>query len=109
MYIHNKDHAHIRIITNTPSLHISIFLFNKRQTLRINQRIKLNKYYKGRKPKNYIASNTVKIRELMKKVREREAAAAASKEGNDKNQPLKAVNKFEHVESKIKDLMIVRP
>lgn len=44
----------------------------------------------------------------MKKVREREAAANKEREGSDKSQPLKAVNKFEHVESKIKELMIVK-
>lgn len=41
----------------------------------------------------------------MKKVREREA----NKERimNEKKQPIKAVDKFQHVESKVKDLMIV--
>ena len=41
----------------------------------------------------------------MKKVREREANK--EKISNEKSQPLKAVDKFQHVESKVKDLMIV--
>lgn len=41
----------------------------------------------------------------MKKVREREANK--EKINNEKSQPLKAVDKFQHVESKVKDLMIV--
>lgn len=51
----------------------------------------------------------MKIRELMKKVKEREQNKEG-KIGNDKNAPVKALwrsEKFDHVESKVKDLMIV--
>ena len=59
----------------------------------------------GKKPKNYVASNTVKIRAIMKRVKERQA----QKESLllEKNKPVKAVDKFDHVESKLKQLLIV--
>lgn len=52
-----------------------------------------------------MVSNTLKIREIMKKVRERQQQKERTK--NEKSAPLKAVDKFEHVESKVKELMIV--
>jgi hypothetical protein len=52
-----------------------------------------------------VASNTVKIREIMKRVKERQA----QKESVilEKSKPVKAVDKFDHVESKLKQLLIV--
>ena len=59
-------------------------------------------------PKNHIASNTVKIKQLMRKVKEREAQK--EKEQIEKNVPVKALwksEKYKDVQSKLKEMLQV--
>ncbi len=59
-------------------------------------------------PKNHIASNTIKIKQLMRKVKEREAQK--DKEHSEKNLPVKALwksEKYKDVQSKLKEMLLV--
>lgn len=57
------------------------------------------------KPKNYIASNTHKIREIMKKAKEREAQKEYKLA--EKNAPIKVTEKYNNVQSKVKEMLQV--
>ncbi|CAF0763571.1 unnamed protein product [Brachionus calyciflorus] len=59
------------------------------------------------KPKNYIASNTHKIKEIMRKTKEREAQKEHAL--SEKNAPIKAVDKFNNVQSKVKEMLQKEP
>ncbi|RNA36308.1 enkurin domain-containing 1 [Brachionus plicatilis] len=59
------------------------------------------------KPKNYIASNTHKIRELMKKAKEREAQKEFKLA--EKNAPIKVTEKYKDVQSKVKENLQKEP
>jgi hypothetical protein len=59
-------------------------------------------------PKNHIASNTIKIKQLMRKVKEREQQK--EKEKSEKNLPVKALwksEKYKDVQSKLKEMLQV--
>lgn len=59
-------------------------------------------------PKNHIASNTVKIKQLMRKVKEREAQK--EREHQEKNVPVKALwksEKYNNVQSKLKEMLLL--
>lgn len=61
-------------------------------------------------PKNHIASNTIKIKQLMRKVKEREQQK--EKEKSEKNLPVKALwksEKYKDVQSKLKEMLQQQP
>lgn len=57
------------------------------------------------KPKNHMTTNAFKIKEIMKKAKEREAQKEQQK--IEKNAPIKATEKFKDVQSKVKELLQV--
>ncbi len=82
---------------------LKVFFFNY---FDLNQLIFFK--YKGEKPKNHVAANTVKIKQLMRKVREREAQK--EKQTQEKNLPVKALwksDKYKDVQSKLKEILLV--
>ena len=65
-------------------------------------------FIEGEPPKNHIAANTIKIKQLMRKVKEREAQK--ERIANDRATPVKALwksDKYKDVQSKLKELLIV--
>ena len=57
------------------------------------------------KPKNHMTTNAHKIKEIMRKAKEREAHKEHQKA--EKNAPIKATEKFKDVQSKVKEMLQV--